>query len=162
MMRHLAGHVGVAAVVFVFALPACARSSADTSNPVGAHVPIPASGPAGIHSRQAPRNLASSENERPPAGEAVSPDAPSVVPAPSTSLPVLRIWYGPTEEPPEPLLGALAEQDDPDPDVRLRALDTWARRPGESLDPVTHALVDPDESVRARAQELFETELEGR
>ena len=31
--------------------------------------------------------------------------------------------------------------------------------PGESLDPVTYALVDPDESVRARAQELLEQRL---
>jgi len=45
---------------------------------------------------------------------------------------------------------------DPDPKVRIQALETWAQHPGEKLDPVTHALVDPDESVRARAQELFE------
>ena len=31
-----------------------------------------------------------------------------------------------------------------------------ARHPGASLDPVTHALVDPDEWVHARAQEVFE------
>jgi hypothetical protein len=29
-----------------------------------------------------------------------------------------------------------------------------------TFDPVTHALVDPDESVRAGAQELFEKALE--
>lgn len=133
MMRHLAGHVGFAAVMLVFA--------------------------AGIHSRQAPRNFASPTNERHPAREAVSPDAPRVVPTSSDSYPVLRIWYAPSEEPPAPLLGALAEQDDPDPNVRLQALDAWARSPGESLDPVTQALVDPDESVRTRAQELLEQEL---
>jgi hypothetical protein len=47
----------------------------------------------------------------------------------------------------------------PDPRVRIRALETWAQHPGETLDPVTYALVDPDESVRARAQELLEVVL---
>lgn len=47
-------------------------------------------------------------------------------------------------------------RNDPDPRVRLNAIEAWARNPGESLDPVTYALVDPDEQVRARAQELFE------
>lgn len=51
---------------------------------------------------------------------------------------------------------------DSDPTVRIHALDTWAQHPGPSLNPVTYALVDPDESVRARAQELFEQELERR
>ena len=52
-----------------------------------------------------------------------------------------------------------ASREDPDPSVRLHALEVWAQPPGESLDPVTYALVDPDESVRARAQELLEQEL---
>lgn len=52
-----------------------------------------------------------------------------------------------------------AAREDPDPSVRLHALEVWAQRPGESLDPVTYALVDPDDSVRARAQELMEREL---
>ena len=52
-----------------------------------------------------------------------------------------------------------AARDDPDPSVRLHALEVWAQRPSESLDPVTYALVDADESVRARAQELMEQEL---
>jgi hypothetical protein len=43
--------------------------------------------------------------------------------------------------------------------VRIQALDAWARQPGASLDPVTYALVDPDASVRARAQEVLEEEL---
>lgn len=47
----------------------------------------------------------------------------------------------------------------PDPAIRLYALEAWALDPGERLDPVTHALVDPDESVRARAQELLEEML---
>ena len=50
----------------------------------------------------------------------------------------------------------------PDPAIRLYALEVWAFDPGERLDPVTHALVDPDESVRARAQELLEEALSRR
>jgi HEAT repeat protein len=47
----------------------------------------------------------------------------------------------------------------PNPSVRIRALETWAQHPGEDLNPVTYALVDPDESVRARAQDLLEAVL---
>ena len=52
--------------------------------------------------------------------------------------------------------GALA---DSDPTMRLAALEAWALHHGATLDVVTYALVDPDESVRARAQEVFEAEL---
>ena len=55
------------------------------------------------------------------------------------------------------LLTGLAEAlSNPDPRVRIRALETWAQHTGDKLDPVTYALVDPDESVRTRAQELLE------
>src|SRR5947208_1066670 len=48
----------------------------------------------------------------------------------------------------------------PDPQVRLTALEQWAQhREGDSVEPLTHALVDPDEQVRARAQELWEQAL---
>ena len=52
-----------------------------------------------------------------------------------------------------------AARDDPDPSVRTLALETWAQRPGATLDPFTYALVDGNESVRARAQALLEEEL---
>jgi hypothetical protein len=52
-----------------------------------------------------------------------------------------------------------AARDDPDPSARLQAIEDWARGSQETLDLVTHALVDPDESVRERAQELLENEL---
>jgi len=46
---------------------------------------------------------------------------------------------------------------DPDPEVRIQALEAWVEhRQGDSVDPLTYALVDPDEQVRARAQELWE------
>lgn len=48
---------------------------------------------------------------------------------------------------------------DPDPRVRLQAIEVWANNPGENINPFTYALVDPDEQIRARAQELFEEEL---
>jgi len=50
---------------------------------------------------------------------------------------------------------AVAERD---PSERIRALQAWVqqRTPEEALDPLTYALVDPDEQVRARAQELWE------
>jgi hypothetical protein len=54
------------------------------------------------------------------------------------------------------LASLTAAREDPDPGARLRALEDWARGPRDSLDPLTHALVDPDETVRARAQELLE------
>jgi hypothetical protein len=57
---------------------------------------------------------------------------------------------------PTRLAGAL---NNPDPRARIRALETWAQHPGEDLNPVTYALVDPDESVRTRAQELLEAVL---
>jgi hypothetical protein len=49
-----------------------------------------------------------------------------------------------------------------DPAIRLYALEAWALRPGPTLDPVTYALVDPDDSVRTRAQEILEEMLERR
>jgi len=48
---------------------------------------------------------------------------------------------------------------DPDPRVRLDALEASARGLGDSLDPITTALVDPDGEVRARAQELLKEAL---
>ena len=45
----------------------------------------------------------------------------------------------------------------PDKEVRRDALQQWAEQGAATpLDPLTHALVDPDESVRAKAQELVE------
>lgn len=47
----------------------------------------------------------------------------------------------------------------PDVGVRLQALELWAQQPGDAVDPVTYALVDEDEQVRTRAQELWEQQL---
>ena len=65
--------------------------------------------------------------------------------------------------PPKAELPALtAAHDAPPPAARLQAIEDWSRSSRESLDPVSYALVDPDESVRARAQELWEEALQRR
>lgn len=52
------------------------------------------------------------------------------------------------------LAAALAS---PDPQVRIQALEEWAaQREGPGVDPLTYAMVDPDEQVRARAQQLLD------
>ena len=48
---------------------------------------------------------------------------------------------------------------DSDPGVRIQNLETWAQEPGNTIDPATYALVDPDESVRSRAEALLEEVL---
>lgn len=53
-----------------------------------------------------------------------------------------------------------AARDSPDVSVRLQALETWAQRPSDNLDPITHGLVDQDETVRERAQELYTHQLQ--
>jgi hypothetical protein len=57
-----------------------------------------------------------------------------------------EIWYGEMRE-------------SPDVTSRLQALEFWAQQRNDSLDPVTFALVDEDETVRTRAQELYEQQL---
>ena len=52
-----------------------------------------------------------------------------------------------------------AAREHPDVSVRLQALEHWAQQPGEALDPVTYALVDGDEDVRARAQDVWAQQL---
>ncbi|PYM31660.1 MAG: hypothetical protein DME15_16955 [Candidatus Rokuibacteriota bacterium] len=48
-----------------------------------------------------------------------------------------------------------------DSQVRITALEQWAQPGGDSLDPLTNAMVDPYEQVRARAQALWEEAWEG-
>lgn len=50
-------------------------------------------------------------------------------------------------------------QTHPDVTVRRQALERWAQQPSQGLNPLTYALVDEDESVRTRAQELYEQQL---
>ena len=50
-------------------------------------------------------------------------------------------------------------RESPDATVRLQALALWAQQPGDTIDPLTFALVDEDEEVRARAEVLYEQQL---
>ena len=98
-----------------------------------------------------------------PAARAAPLARPAVAHAPerlaqTTAASVFR--YGErmrTQTPDDAWLAAARE--DPDPNVRMHALNAWAQHPGESLDPATYALVDSDEAVRTRAQELVEEQL---
>lgn len=102
------------------------------------------------------------------------PTHPATAQDPAAKLPLRRELPSSRESSEKlPVAGALLKQHDaedpppwlaellrnPDPYVRIQGLDAWSRQPGISLDPVTYALVDPDELVRARAQELFEQML---
>ena len=53
-----------------------------------------------------------------------------------------------------------AARESPDVQVRLQALEQWAQRPGDQLDPVTYGLVDEAEQVRERAQALYTQQLQ--
>jgi len=139
MPRHLSFRLGLLSVVIVLSLLGCGKPASDRSDrgssPVASGENL-ASDPEGFHRLKASEKLFS----------------------PLSSLPSAtrdNEQYQ-TEEMPAWLSEAL---DDPDPSVRLQAIETWAREPEETLDPLTYALVDPDESVRARAQELLEEEL---
>jgi hypothetical protein len=50
-------------------------------------------------------------------------------------------------------------RENPDVTVRLQALELWAEQPDDDIDSLTYALVDEDEQVRARAEELWEQQL---
>lgn len=141
MLRHLSFCIGLLSLVIVFSLLGCGKSPPDRSDRgsspvVGGENRFLASGSEGLRSWKASDKLF----------------------VPPSSLPSAtrdNDQYQ-TEEMPAWLAEAL---DDPDPHVRIQALETWAQRPRETLEPLTYALVDPDESVRTRAQELLEEEL---
>ncbi len=84
----------------------------------------------------------------------VPPAAAPAIPSPSNA-----------QTPAEQAQRAAREQwfaelrESPDATVRLQALEHWAQQPGTGIDPLTHALVDEDEAVRARAEELYEQQL---
>ncbi len=136
MAHHLTRSLCFAALVATLVLPACKSSSVSSER--------------GHSTRAASRAVAAeplTSRERLSGRKAYE------------GLPVAggpRTEQYPTANPP-PWLADLSRS--PDPNVRIQALDAWARDPGESLDPLTYALVDPDDSVRARAQEILEREL---
>ena len=94
---------------------------------------------------------------------ATPPKAAAAKHAIARQVPTARASVTPMTQPAEsdwvspPWLAELLSS--PDFQVRLQGLEAWAQHPGTTLDAVTYALVDPEESVRARAQEVFEEEL---
>jgi len=62
----------------------------------------------------------------------------------------------------DPVATYAAMRDEVNPKPRLQMIDAWARTavPGADSDLLGMALVDPDESVRTRAQELFERRIQ--
>lgn len=88
--------------------------------------------------------------------------APQAAATKRTSAFVARPVLAPTAEPPAGQAATPwppAEMQDPDPRSRRFALEQWAREPTESLDVMAAALVDPDESIRERAEQVFEAAL---
>lgn len=137
MARHLIFGFGLAAVAAAFFLLGCGESAPASSDRAGSR-------PAAGRAEEADSLASHSDALRRSRASIASPVA---------AVPLDQYETGEVS----PWLDELLH--DPDPNVRIQALDAWARQPGESLDPVTYALVDPDESVRARAQELFDQEL---
>ena len=86
---------------------------------------------------------------------AEAPSVPVVVAAPSETSPAP---HDPTARMAEAIATYAALRDDGNPKPRLALLDAWHRqaRPDDGVDLYAHALVDPDESVRERAQFLFD------
>lgn len=76
----------------------------------------------------------------------VDPSGPTPVSTASAEQVAWSQWYETARE-------------SPDVTVRLQALEQWAQRPDDALDPVTYGLVDQDEAVRNRAQVLYEQAL---
>jgi len=54
-----------------------------------------------------------------------------------------------------------AVRESPDVDVRMQAVELWAQQPSHMRDQLASALLDEDEAVRERAEELYEQQLEG-
>jgi len=96
-----------------------------------------------------------------PAARAAPLVRTAIAHAPQRAAPTLQRstfqYREPSQTPDDAWLAAARE--DPDPSVRMHALEAWAQHPGESLDQATYALVDSDERVRARAKELLEEQL---
>ena len=137
MVHHLVRGCSFVAIATTLALGGCGKLS-PSSLDRPAHS-VAAQAPAG--------NSAASPSENHRRGGASEK-------LPTASAPHVEQYPG--DDPPSWLDELLHSSD---PNVRIQGLDAWARQPGVSLDPVTYALVDPDESVRARAQELFEQQL---
>jgi hypothetical protein len=99
--------------------------------------------------RQAVNSLPSPRTAAPASAVPAVARSPSLAPA-AQSAPAAV----PTSSPWPPV-----QMQDPDPRMRRFALEQWAREPTDSLDLVAAALVDPEESIRERAEQVFEEVL---
>jgi len=127
--------------------------SGHTTGSADAVVAIPAGDAprASLAARQAPtpdqRRTEASRATQPAPDTRVPPAAaPAQPPADQAQREAREQWFAERRE-------------SPDATVRLQALETWAQQPGTGIDPLTFALVDEDEAVRARAEELYEQQL---
>lgn len=110
----------------------------NTSTDSGISVPPQSSTP--LQTLSPKRPMASASAQADPSARTVAASGASVDQA------AWDAWYATARE-------------SPDVTVRLQALEQWAQRPGDVLDPVTYGLVDHDEAVRNRAQTLYEQAL---
>lgn len=144
-------------LVLLAGLSACGSPSPD--GPVSSHTSA-----APLAARQAPTPMSPLGLTAQPAATAAakrSPDASRATsPAPATSP-------ADTQPPDEQTTAKQAQQEarqswlaemreNLDVTVRLQALEVWAQQPGDDIDSLTYALVDEDDDVRARAEELWE------
>jgi len=118
-----------------------ARQTPTPTSPLGAPAP-PGATAAERRSPDAQRATSSA----PAASQADPPPSNAQTPADQAQREARELWFAELRE-------------SPDVTVRLQALELWAQQPGDGIDPLTYALVDEDEQVRARAEELWEQQL---
>lgn len=140
----------VVAIGILCAVGAIAMSAARLPGPVdGGSAPARSSVIAGALPGAPAREAAPDER---PAGTldvtAFPPPTPGDANAPAGG-PARIVEQGASEWP-------VAILQNPDARVRRQALEEWARNPQRSLDGVSAMMVDADETIRERAQQIFE------
>lgn len=116
------------------------RQAPTPASPLGP--PAPHVSPPDARSPAAPR----ADSPSPAAAPANPPPSDAQPTADQAQREAREVWFAELRE-------------NPDATVRLQALEFWAQQPGTGIDPLTFALVDEDEEVRARAEELYEQQL---
>lgn len=153
-------------LVLLVGLSACGSPSQEgpVSSPHTGSVPAVASPPVADapYASLAAQHAPPPDTRRPDASRATSPARDPRVPpaaAPATPPPPDAKTTADQAQREAREMWFAEQRESPDATVRLQALDHWAQQPGTGIDPLTHALVDEDEAVRARAEELYEQQL---